>query len=1216
MPLRASELEEVHQLSMEFVTPHTKWAQPYAGGKTRVLVFINGDNSRHWAEPYGTLPRETIELKQRFDLDAAAVYWVRPSGPRAKEHWLHGEAGVERMLNLLDQPWDCYVLYQTPLERLPIEGQYKLLNGVTAGSGLVTVGTDDKLVFKEENRLKSLPEFLAQGTPLASLPFVQESTLKGLVADPETGRMEPDQGTDAEAAHRMMSAYRIMSGRGLRLADRPELGSEIGWDTQYEYWAQLVGRAVLWAGRNEPKMTLAVDVSLPACDRAELSDQKVTVEWAHPKSPPGLEIEASLRRFDGQVTPLQVKQNAAATGTLTWSVPDLRAGRYFVDVRARGTSGAQSWASTTFAVTSARRVASLELDAPYSEIGGTLSGRITLEGKPLRRERVRVDLLDSRNRIVARSDLRAAAGDVPFKFDVEPWMPMLTRVVARLLAGGREVDHQTATFHVTKRHRGRFNFIMWDCPFGTLAPWAERALAKYGVTLQLESFRVSPPGYTGNPRNYVAANEITWLPYTTSILNDLDTNGVMISISLVGDPYKMRDETGCWNDPKVIGPRMKNFATQFTPSRQHGVYAYSLGDEIDSRGSCLSPHCLRAYRKYLEQEYGSIEALNASWGSTYKGFDDIELLDPKDNEGTEARRQGIYARWYDRQAYQSYNICRYYKTFGDAYRSIDPKAWTGFEGHSSSGVFGESIDFDLIIRNIQWWAPIADVGDEVIRSLAPRDFPRWNWMGYVKKAEPLLGEYWRMVTHGCDAVGWYTWHDVERFHGFLAPWMGQFDATKELLADTAVVRNGLGTLLMKSEQLDDGIAILFSHPSDYATKVETGPSYGHYRSMHAFWIRALRELRLEFRYVSARMLRLGEFKPGSARVLILAQAEALGPKEAAAIRRFVEAGGTVIADVRPGIYTDRCKPRTGSVLADLFGIKPAEPATAKTATAMITGPFGDATLKGMLCDPSVQLAGGQAQGKAGDIPVVIVNKVGKGRAVLLNFSMAGTPDPQPLKGFGKYSKYFTHWSWMHHAPAAEACAELLGRLLASSGVEPALQVLNQSGGRFHDLEVRRWQNGRIRIISLFRYGSAGGEDEALLKLPEARHVYNLRSGRDLGRTASLSVPILPRRATFLILAPQPAPDVELKLSAQRAARGQVVRLTASVPGAAGLHAVRVQVKTPTGEIAEWLNRELMVDGRGQGCDLPVAFNDPVGRWTVEATDLYTEKITTAGYRVK
>ena len=104
LPVRASELEEDHRLSMEFVTPHTKWAQPYAGGKTRVLVFINGGQGK-----LGTLPREIIELKQRFDLDAAAVYWVRTLDTK-DEDWLHAEAGVERMLELLGRPWDCYVL--------------------------------------------------------------------------------------------------------------------------------------------------------------------------------------------------------------------------------------------------------------------------------------------------------------------------------------------------------------------------------------------------------------------------------------------------------------------------------------------------------------------------------------------------------------------------------------------------------------------------------------------------------------------------------------------------------------------------------------------------------------------------------------------------------------------------------------------------------------------------------------------------------------------------------------------------------------------------------------------------------------------------------------------------------------------------------------------------------------------------------------------------
>jgi len=139
LPVRASELEEDHRLSMEFVTPHTKWAQPYAGGTTRVLVFIDGDGLKHPSLPYGTRPREIIELKQRFDLDAAAVYWVRILDKKDEE-WLHGTNGVERMLGLLDQPWDCYVLYQIPLERLPVAAHGRSSAPISAGTPSTSTG--------------------------------------------------------------------------------------------------------------------------------------------------------------------------------------------------------------------------------------------------------------------------------------------------------------------------------------------------------------------------------------------------------------------------------------------------------------------------------------------------------------------------------------------------------------------------------------------------------------------------------------------------------------------------------------------------------------------------------------------------------------------------------------------------------------------------------------------------------------------------------------------------------------------------------------------------------------------------------------------------------------------------------------------------------------------------------------------------------------------
>jgi len=103
-----AELEVDHALTLDFTTPHTDWAQPYAGQKTRVLFFCSGQ---------GTVPREAVELMQRFDIEAEAVFWARIVDS-SDEHWHGGDIGEQRMLNLLEQKWDCYVMLGLGLDRM------------------------------------------------------------------------------------------------------------------------------------------------------------------------------------------------------------------------------------------------------------------------------------------------------------------------------------------------------------------------------------------------------------------------------------------------------------------------------------------------------------------------------------------------------------------------------------------------------------------------------------------------------------------------------------------------------------------------------------------------------------------------------------------------------------------------------------------------------------------------------------------------------------------------------------------------------------------------------------------------------------------------------------------------------------------------------------------------------------------------------------------
>ncbi|MEN6547454.1 MAG: beta-galactosidase, partial [Armatimonadia bacterium] len=782
-----AEVETDHQVRAEFVTPHTDWGSPWAPGKARVLFFVNGR---------GTAAREVTELTQRFDLEPQMVFWARLIDSTV-DAWHGGEEGLQRIDRLLGEKWDAFVFLGIPVEKLSSEQQFKLLEQVANGAGLVLSGVDDKRVLKPSNQLKPLPTMLAAG-PVGE-------------------------------------AFKLRQGRGLRLPGQPKIDYAPGWEVTYDYWAQRLGRGILWAAGKEPQVHLTLEQREPEVQRSSLPSPEVTVRWKAPANCKGLGLQARLRREDGWEMALPRVAAGTAEGSAAVQVPVVRAGGYHLDVIARSAAGVENFASATFSVISPRQIGEVKLDQPWSEVGGKLSGKVSLSGPSGGAdERLIVSLLDRRGRELARQIDSPVAAQGNFSFPVASWLPMLVTVRATLVQGTQEVSSGWAFANVTKRNRGQFNFLMWDMPTGTLAPYAEESLARQSVSLQLGS---------GVPARYVAAQDIAWVPYTTDISAKKDDHGVMKPM--------------CWNDEAQVQAHVDGIVAKQVETSHHGVFAYSLGDEIAVRGSCLSPYCRAAYQRYLEQEYGKIEALNQSWGTQYRSFGEVELSKPDDDGESEAFRAGNFPRWFDRQAYQSYNFCKLCERFRDGFRRIDPQSICGFEG---AGRFQDGDDLDGFVRSNTFWSPYPGTADEVLRSIAPRDFPRANWMGYTKEADSLLLQYWRMVTRGCDAVWWWRWECIGRYHGWLSPNLDPYPAVKEILKDTQVVREGLGDLLLKSEMLDDGVGLMFSQPSAYATRVQQSPSYGSYQGEHAAWHSTIRELGLNFRYFTDRQIRLGEAK--------------------------------------------------------------------------------------------------------------------------------------------------------------------------------------------------------------------------------------------------------------------------------------------------------------------------------------------------------------------
>jgi hypothetical protein len=588
----------------------------------------------------------------------------------------------------------------------------------------------------------------------------------------------------------------------------------------------------------------------------------------------------------------------------------------------------------------------------------------------------------------------------------------------------------------------------------------------------------------------VAMADMPLIPYTTRIMESLDPNGIM--------------QPCCWNDIDAVKKWMDDTAKPMDVQRKHGAFVYSLGDETTTQGVDLSPQGMAAYRKYLQAQYGDIGALNKSWGSTYTSFDDVQLSSPKDNYEAEALRTGNYARWFDREAFAQYNYLVLNARFGERYRQLDPKALTGFEG---AGGFGD--DVQGIVTTNGFWNPYPSLADELVNSMAPNGYLRANWMGYQRAAAPLNYWYWRMIVNGSTAAFFWRWDGMGIFHGYLAPDFEPYAATEDLTRDSEVVREGLGDLMMHADKIDDGIAFFYSVAAAQVDKLP-GQNLGGVQRAHEAWANLTRATGYGFRYVSERDIEAGAL--AKYKVLVLPATRAISDKAADAIRKFVEAGGAVVADLRPGAFTEHLAKRAAPVLADLFGDTAAQPTVSKT-------------------------------------PDMRVHTVGAGKAILLNFSVAD----------------------MNAAPSERSGLDArnwIAALYSSLGVRPAARLISDDPKVL--LHSGSWRTGKM-ILYAAQTVSYEHPGRYTLALAEPMHIYDLRDGKYLGKHDKADLAAV--RTRFMILSPTPLKPVTASL---KRGESVLVTVRKGEGNPDGLYGAAVRLYDPSGAEQLWARRNVVV----------------------------------------
>ncbi len=214
---------------------------------------------------------------------------------------------------------------------------------------------------------------------------------------------------------------------------------------------------------------------------------------------------------------------------------------------------------------------------------------------------------------------------------------------------------------------------------------------------------------------------------------------------------------------------------------------------------------------------------------------------------------------------------------------------------------------------------------DIVRSLAPNRvlLSKLYWTGPC--AEHRV---WRaLLRGGRGLILWDPNHGFARPDGTPGPRATAFATLFRKL------RSGLGALMIASRRHIDPIAMLYS-PASFRTQWmldvrSTGKAWSTrnaeaefrdntVRAARRSFSRAIKGLGLQHRFLSPEQLADGALGRRRARVLVLPHTIALSAAEAGAIRRFVVAGGTLIADATPGAFDEHSRRLTRSPLANLF----------------------------------------------------------------------------------------------------------------------------------------------------------------------------------------------------------------------------------------------------------------------------------------------------------
>ena len=870
----------------------------------------------------------------------------------------------------------------------------------------------------------------------------------------------------------------------------------------------------------------------------------------------------------------------------------------------------------------------LQLESGLVTRDDTLKGALALNSPLSGQGQLTLTWTDSYGRTVAVESRKVTlkGSSVPIQLRLKPAVALLNSLSVELTSGQGTVKAGPTEFVVTPNEPwDDYQVIMYYA----YKPEQQAALRHLGVTAgQIQNVASRKPDgaarwWKNNFRFYCDQMAYEFFaPYHSPAIPGKER--LMREAKALYKADRSRKDAffrqPCFHDPQAEAQAMEKIRQVVSAQMRFKPFFHSTDETgvanlIEAWDFCFDPRTLTAMRHWLVEQYGSLEGINRQWGTRFQSLDDVT---PLTTDEMMQRGDDNWSPWADHRTFMNLTFAKAARKASDTVKAVDPGAIGGLVGGQAPSAFG-GYDYWLLSKAIDVIEPYnIGVNREIWRSFAPHKPALTTGFG----AEPIeIWRLWYQALHGDRGVIIYDeknrYLNAER----------KLTALGERIAPTyRELTGGIVKQLQQMERVNDPIAIHYSHPSITAHWMiehrPNGQAWIEHQSrpeyMQSQFLRLRQSVQYlledslqQYSFVSYGQLEEGAFDSMSAKVMILPQSVAMSDQEIAALRRFVERGGWLIADAQTALMDAHCKRLPKGQLDDLFGIE-------RKNLDFSAGPPGlkavspSATVAGIdlsqlsTAEPGVSVIP-DAQARYQDsrsTPAVIVKNHGKGRTVYLNLLM---------------TDYYMRRT---EGLAGESLRRLLAGLLQEAGVSKPYGVTKATGEAVTGVEVHPWRSGNLRLLGLHRnyslnIGRTSNDDswdqralhgpvELKVNLGAPSALYDVRRGQYLGQRSEWTVTLDDKEPVIISALPQPVKGVSVQ-APSRAKGGEVVNIALQLEGRqlGDAHAFRVQIFDADGQELTMLTRNLAAPRGACIWELPLSVDLKKGTYALRVREIAT-----------